>query len=248
MRRQVRRAKLAISIVLCAGALAWAPAIATEPTVSPWTSLTATQKTALAPLKDDWVQIDNARRQKWIELANRFPRIPAEERERIQQRMTDWSRMSTADRGRARLAFQQSRDFSAGELQARWQAYQALPDEERQRLASQSRPAPRSAAVAPTALARASQINDSGKSAKRNVVSPTSTSAVRTVAPSMVQAKPGATTSPVNKTAAPPSHTQPGLPKVAATPNFVDPATLLPRRGAQAAAMAARPGGRPNVE
>jgi hypothetical protein len=34
----------------------------------------------------------------------------------------------------------------------------------------------------------------------------------------------------------PPVHTQAGLPKLAATPNFVDPATLLPKRGPQGAA------------
>jgi hypothetical protein len=36
--------------------------------------------------------------------------------------------------------------------------------------------------------------------------------------------------------AQPPAHQQTGLPKIAATPGFVDPVTLLPRRGPQGAA------------
>jgi hypothetical protein len=53
----------------------------------------------------------------------------------------------------------------------------------------------------------------------------------------MVQAAPGATTTLISKRPAPPSHQQPGLPKIAATPNFVDKQTLLPQRGAQGAAV-----------
>jgi hypothetical protein len=216
-------------------------ASATEPTASPWSSLSTTQQQALAPLRDDWIGLDNARRQKWIELANRMPRMPEAERERIQQRMTDWSRMSPGERGRARLAFQQSREFSAEERQARWQAYQALPEEERQRLAQLAKPAPKAASRPATKTATATGA-DSQLSAKRNIVAPTANTPVRTVAPSVVQAKPGATTNPVGKPLPPPSHTQPGLPKVAATSTFVDRNTLLPKRGAQAAAMAFAPG------
>ena len=74
---------------------------------------------------------------------------------------------------------------------------------------------------------------------KRNVVSATTGPAPRSVAPTVVQAKPGASTTTVATPAKPPLHHQPGLPKIVATPNFVDPATLLPRRGPQAAAMRA---------
>jgi hypothetical protein len=42
----------------------------------------------------------------------------------------------------------------------------------------------------------------------------------------------------MNQTPLPPASIQHGLPKIAATPGFVDPATLLPRRGPQGAAVA----------
>jgi hypothetical protein len=52
-----------------------------------------------------------------------------------------------------------------------------------------------------------------------------------------VQAPTGATTSLVTRQPAPPAHQQTGLPKIAATPTFVDRTTLLPQRGPQGAAM-----------
>ena len=56
------------------------------------------------------------------------------------------------------------------------------------------------------------------------------------VAPTVVQAAPGATTTLVTRQASPPVHQQTGMPKIAATPGFVDRSTLLPKRGPQGAA------------
>jgi hypothetical protein len=58
----------------------------------------------------------------------------------------------------------------------------------------------------------------------------------KVIAPSVVQARPGATTTLITKRPTPPSHQQAGLPKIAATPEFVNKATLLPQRGPQGAA------------
>ena len=44
------------------------------------------------------------------------------------------------------------------------------------------------------------------------------------------------TASVITKRPVPPAHQQTGLPKIAATPEFVDKATLLPQRGPQGAA------------
>ena len=80
--------------------------------------------------------IDAPRKQKWLEIAARFPSMPPEERQRIQERMTEWARMTPEERGRARLQFQEARQISPQERQARWDAYLALPAEERRALAN----------------------------------------------------------------------------------------------------------------
>jgi len=61
------------------------------------------------------------------------------------------------------------------------------------------------------------------------------------VAPTIVQAKPGATTTLMTRRAEPPAHQKPGQPKIAAKPDQVNSQTLLPQRGPQATAAASAP-------
>lgn len=199
-----------------------------------WNSLSATQRQVLAPLQRDWAGIDAKQREKWVEVANRYPSMPAGERQRLQQRMGAWVQMTPAQRAAARQQFQQAKRLPAEERQARWQAYQSLSPEERRQLARRAQPA----AGATRQKGEPASAEEAGK---RNIVRRPQTSQPRVVAPSVVQASPGATTTTMSTKPAPPLHHQTGLPKIAATPGFVDPATLLPQRGPQGAAVRAAP-------
>lgn len=203
----------------------------------PWVALSAPQRGVLAPLARDWQTISPAQQQKWAEVANRYPALPAEERSRVQQRLSDWSRLSPQDRAAARLNYQQARQLSPQERQQQWQAYRALPADQRRALADQAargRPHP----------ARAPR--DGEANIKSSVVRSPPPSPPYPVGPTVVQRGSGATTNLVSKPATPPLHQQAGLPKVAATPGFVDSATLLPQRGAQGAAARAPARGNDN--
>jgi Protein of unknown function (DUF3106) len=192
-----------------------------------WKSLSASQRQALAPLERDWASLDSAQKQKWVELAQRFPRMPAEERSRIQGRMANWARMTPSERGEARLRYLQARRASPDGRGALWEDYQALPTDRKKELAAR-------ATVPPQARP---PVNKSGSGEKSNLVtSPAFPLPPKPVAPTVIQARPGATTTLVSKLPAPPPHQQVGLPKIAATPGFIDKNTLLPRRGAQGAA------------
>lgn len=204
-----------------------------------WASLTPQQKQALAPLERDWSTIDAPRKVKWLEVAARFPGMPAEERSRIQQRMAEWAHMTPAERGRARLVFQEAKQLSPEERQARWQAYQALPDDQRRALAARGKPADERAhrsASQPAAPLGAAQTKAAAAASQPRASGPQ----VKAVAPTIVQAKPGATTRLMTTPAPPPQHQQPGRPTIAARPGEVDRHTLLPRSGPQAAASAVR--------
>ena len=73
-------------------------------------------------------------------------------------------------------------------------------------------------------------------SPKSNIVpNPAYAAPPKPIAPTVLRAGPGATTTLISKRPAPPSHQQTGLPKIAATPEFVNKSTLLPQRGPQAA-------------
>jgi len=214
-----------------------------------WSALTPPQREALAPLERDWPGIDAPRKQKWIALAGRFNTLSPEERARINARMVEWAKLTPAERGQARLRFEEARQLPAPDRSERWRAYQALPPEERQQLAARAATAasaPRDAASKPAKAGRDS------KEAKFNVVpNPALAQPPRPVAPTMVQAAPGATTTIITRRPTPPPHQQSGMPKIATTPEFVNRSTLLPKRGPQAAAVgsapaaAPLPGGRP---
>ena len=191
-----------------------------------WSSLHPTQRTALAPLEKDWATIDASHRSKWLEIAARFPTMAPAEQQRVQGRMTEWARLSPSERGRARLSFQEAKQLSPQERQARWEAYQALPDTQRKALAARASasapPLGSGAASGPLTANRGGVV--SGKSPGAAIARP--------VAPTLVQAGPGATTTSIAKGANPPAHQTPGQPRIAARPGQVDRATLLPHKPA----------------
>jgi hypothetical protein len=206
----------------------------------PWKSLTPAQREALAPLERDWPTIEAQRKQKWIALAARFKTLSPEERARINARMSEWARLTPAERGQARLRFEEARQVPAPDRSARWQEYQALPPEQRAQFAA--RAASAASGTADAAAKPPKAATRDSKEAKSNLVpNPALSEAPRPVAPTLVQAAPGATTTSITRRPAPPPHQQTGMPKIAATPEFVQRSTLLPRRGPQAAAIAPAP-------
>ena len=198
-----------------------------------WQSLTAAQRGVLAPLEREWPTIDAQRKQKWLTIAGRFHTLPEAEQSRISARMTEWARLTPAERGEVRLRFQEARQVPAPDRSARWEAYQKLAPNEKQQFAA------RAAASAPgPAASRPAVAPRDVSQAKSNVVpNPALAQPARAVSPTILQASHGATTRLITRPATPPAHQQTGMPKIAVTPEFVNRSTLLPRRGPQAAAV-----------
>lgn len=236
LRHRLRRlgsgALLAIGSVLCVGVQAQQPRPPGSAAVSAsaaWSALSPAQQAALAPLKDDWHSIDDARRQKWLEIAARIPALPPEERQRIQQRMGEWARMTPAERGRVRLQFQELRQISPAQRQARWDAYLALPAEERRALAEKARTVPK-VAVAKSAGAAAARPTGAKAAAQP---------AAKVVAPTVVQAKPGASTTLISRAATPSEPIPSRLARADVDKAAIDRRTLLPHAERPAAAASA---------
>lgn len=213
--------RLRVRLVLLAAALAAGAAAAQPPVLlaagPSWKELSPAQQQALRPLQRDWADADEDSKRQWLGVASRFDRLSPDERARVQQRMDDWARLSPKQRAAARSNYREAQTLSPSERRERWDAYRALSDEQRRRLGDRAAPPP---------------------SERRRADAPKSNTVPN---PLLEPGRRGATTSPPSTRPAPPLHQQPGLPKVAATPEFVDPRTLLPQRGAQGAA-AERPG------
>jgi hypothetical protein len=231
--RAARRPAWALGAALLLGAAAL-PCHAEGPD---WNQLDAAHQRVLAPLRSSWDAMDTTRKDKWVELAERYPSLSPADQQRVRSRMAEWSALSANQRGQARLHYQEARQVPPAEREARWEAYQSLTETQRRALAD--RAARRDAArdqpqallgVGPPAPATSVQH-------KANLVpsQPDLSTAPKTVSPTTVQAGVGATTRPITQRPSPPAHQLPGLPKIGAQPGFVDAQTLLPKRGPQAA-------------
>lgn len=253
-------ALVAIALAAAASALAQTPPPAARTPVPPppfatpspraeagvrWQSLSPAQRQALAPLERDWSGIDAQRKQKWLQIADRYPSLPAPERARIAERMNEWARLTPSERGELRLRYQEAQQVPAPDRSARWQEYQNLPPDARQQFAARAAASAAPQKGEPVPGARSAP-GARDAQAKSNVVpNPTLAQRPKPVAPTVVQAAPGATTRFITRPATPPEHQQSGMPKIAATPEFVNRSTLLPRRGPQAAAVAPVPAATP---
>ncbi len=207
-----------------------------------WSSLTPGQQSALAPLKSEWHGIDATRKQKWLDIAARFPSMPADERERLQERMTQWVRMTPDERGRTRLQYQEVRKIKPQDRQTRWDDYMALPMEARQALSQYATTVPKSPPAAQPGVAdsNAKTAKERARQAgaeKTTVPQP----ALKPVAPTFVQVRPGATTTLISNTPPPPAQTKAGQPMIDAGTDAVDRRTLLPQVGGQGVAAGKPP-------
>lgn len=210
-----------------------------------WSELKPAEQAALKPLEREWSDIDGRSKQKWLELSARFPKLTPAEQARVQERMSAWTRLTPKERTEARMHFQDAKQVPSQDRQARWKAYEALSPEQKQQLAARAAPPsdPARKGSGPGARndGKSDKLDkgarDAAPQAKSNIVpNPAFASPPKAVAPTVVQARPGATTTLITKRPTPPRHQQTGMPKIAATPEFVNQATLLPQRGPQGAA------------
>ena len=119
-------------------------AAAVKKSVRPtWAELTAEQQAILAPLKNDWDTLEPERRQKWLQIAKRYPRMKPLEQERVQRRMQTWANLSPEQRRQARENYKQlakSKRPANKDLRQAWAEYQALAPQERESLVPPSPP------------------------------------------------------------------------------------------------------------
>jgi len=100
-----------------------------------WTELTASQKLALQPLRENWRYLGNASKRKWIALSVNFNSMAPAEQLKLHARMNEWVALSQQERTQARLNFAQSKQLPQSHKSATWEAYQALSPEEKTKLA-----------------------------------------------------------------------------------------------------------------
>ena len=133
-------------------ASAAASAAKAETTRPTWAELNLPQQQALAPLAASWSRISEAQKRKWLALSQNYLKLSAAEQAKLHSRMTEWVGLSPHQRTEARLNFAGAKQMSPDDKKAKWEAYQALPAEEKKKLAADgaaTKPPPTAPAIKP---------------------------------------------------------------------------------------------------
>jgi hypothetical protein len=115
---------------------------------SAWRQLTPMQRQALAPLGAQWGALTAQQQAKWLTISKNFTQLPVADQITMHSRMADWVDLSPQQRNLARLNFNQMQSLPKEDKKAKWEAYQALPEEQK-RLLGERTPSPAKSA-APT--------------------------------------------------------------------------------------------------
>ncbi|TFZ08447.1 DUF3106 domain-containing protein [Ramlibacter humi] len=153
-----------------------------------WAELTPDQQQALRPLAGDWSRLSEGQKRKWIAMSRNYRQMKPEEQAKLHSRMNEWVALSPQQRTQARLNFAETKNLSADDKKAKWEAYQALSPEEKKKLAAGAggKTASTAAAVKPVPpqkLANTPRPDPSGKSSPRIAAGPEGASAVPLPAP-----------------------------------------------------------------
>ena len=98
-----------------------------KPPKPDWSELKPAQQQVLAPLHDQWGELDTTRRQKWVKVADAYPKMKPEEQQRLQERMHDWAKLTSEQRRAAREKYQALKKMPPAkreEVKLQWQQYQ----------------------------------------------------------------------------------------------------------------------------
>lgn len=99
-----------------------------------WERLSPSQRAALAPLAPQWAQLDPGSQDTWAAIALRFPKLSEAEQMRLRERMSAWSKLSPTERERVRAGYAHLQHLPLEARNAKWERFQALPEERKQQL------------------------------------------------------------------------------------------------------------------
>ena len=152
--------------------------VKTSATGLAWSQLTPSQQQALAPLAPSWnTSMSDPQKRKWLEISKNYAALTPQAQATLNSRMNEWVALSPQQRAQARLNFgktlELSKQLTAEEKKAKWDDYQALSPEEKQKLAATASPKPSGAATAVKPVAPQKLATVPARAASQQVLNPT---------------------------------------------------------------------------
>ncbi len=217
-----------------------------------WAALSVTEKAALYPLAGEWARLGSSGQAKWLAIADRFPSMTQAERERTQQRMSEWAKLTPEQRRVARDSYLRAHALPPEKRAELLQKYQELPDQEKEHLAAIAREHHSVVAIKvrpkdDQPLPSKAQIKEGSEQPVPGVsvaarLAPGSTGAANNLAgttAATAAAPVAATAAPAAPVATPPSPAQAGAPAAASPPSLVTAVPTLPAPANPSAAVPA---------
>lgn len=106
-------------------------------------------------------------------MSNNFDNLSPREQATLHNRMADWASLSPQQRAQARLSFNETKTLAADQKKSQWEAYQALSQDDRKKLAAQQTTKIQGAATASQPVSPQKVIPLLGKSPPTESVSKT---------------------------------------------------------------------------
>ncbi|MEZ5653482.1 MAG: DUF3106 domain-containing protein [Burkholderiaceae bacterium] len=97
----------------------------------PWSSLSDSQRTLLAPFRDQWNGWPAQERSIWIHLADQMPSLSDAQREHALERIREWAALSPAERDVARRNFRLAKSLNRDDRVRKWERYNSMTPEQR---------------------------------------------------------------------------------------------------------------------
>ena len=90
------------------------------------------------PLEPLWPTMNEPHKRKWLALSQNYEQLSADEKNVLQRRMREWAALTPQQRTTARLNYLGAqKQLKTDDKRALWEAYQALPEETKRKLAAQ---------------------------------------------------------------------------------------------------------------
>ncbi len=112
-----------VAFWLCFSLSAYALAESAQPS---WEQLKPQQKEVLAPLAQEWNNLDAVKRKKWLGIAKRYPGMTPSEQHRTQLQMRDWYSLTPEQREIVREKYKTIKKLPPGkrdEIKQKWREY-----------------------------------------------------------------------------------------------------------------------------
>jgi Protein of unknown function (DUF3106) len=91
-----------------------------------WVDLGPTNQAFLKPFEKSWYTLTAVERKSWVTLANKVPKLSAQEQKKAATRVSEWAALTPEQRKLARANYRLAQNLNQDERKEQWQKYESM--------------------------------------------------------------------------------------------------------------------------